>query len=203
MGKNTRFLDIGHGFPTLIANSKLMTVKFFPLFAGLILCAGVSCKKSSSGGSGSYHVTATVDGKAETFNVNAIGDKISTQGVTAINIAGDVTSNVTGESITVSISTVQNNPQPIRVGTYSDTSTTFNVVGGYNKSLSESYLAGTGIYQSYSQSMTLNHFKLVITAYDSSSIKGTFSGDFVNTSNIPIVKKSITNGDFYVKVVKF
>ena len=40
--------------------------------------------------------------------------------------------------------------------------------------------------------------KIVITAIDSSTVKGTFSGDFYYMGDISGAKKTITNGDFYV-----
>jgi len=170
------------------------------LFAGLLLCAGISCKKSNSGSSGSYHVTATVDGKAEKFNVNAIADKITVQGVTSLTLTGFVTNSPTGETITLNVSTIYGRPLPIKAGTYSDTTTLYDVDGFYQTSMSDMYEAGTSISQSAGTAI-VNHFKLVITSLDSSSIKGTFSGDFIGGIGSDQPKKTITNGDFYVKLL--
>jgi hypothetical protein len=177
-------------------------VKQFLLFAGLLLCAGISCKKSNSGG-GSYHVTATVDGKAETFNVNVVADKITTQGVTSLSIVGFVTSSPTGETMSLNLSTIYGHPLPIKVGTYSDTSTLFNVSGIYQTSITDAYLAGTSVFQASGSGSpaVVNHFKLVISALDSTSIKGTFSGDFFSGGGTDQPKKAITSGDFYAKLI--
>jgi len=148
-------------------------------------------------------VTATIDGKAVKFNVNAIADKIAVPGVTSLNITGFVTNSPTGETIALSVSNVYGRPQPIKVGTYSDTSTLYDVSGSYQTSLTDSYAAGTTVFQfnGSASPAVVNHFKLVITSLDSNSVKGTFSGDFFSGGGTDQPKKTITNGDFYVKLL--
>ena len=169
-------------------------------FAALLLGLAVSCKKSNSG-STSYHVTATIDGKNETFNVSPAATRTYIGGATYIAISGLATSSPTGGLLELGLS---NNPggPAIKAGTYTDTSTIFTVTGLYQVSTSEQYAAGTVVFFGTSgggNPPLTNHFKLVITSVDSTSIKGTFSGDFFTGASTSGTKKTVTNGDFYVK----
>lgn len=169
-------------------------------FAALLLGAFISCKKNNSGSSASYHVTATVNGKAETFNVNDVATKVSLGGATYISITGFVTSSPTGETLSLGLSNNAGGPA-IKAGTYADTSTRYEVTGIYQSSITQQYLAGSNVFINAQGGGTplTNHFVLVVTAIDSSSIKGTFSGDYFIAGSPGSDKKTITNGDFYVK----
>lgn len=170
-------------------------------FAALLLGLGISCNKSNSG-STSYHVTATIDGKNETFNVSPAATRTYIGGATYIAVSGLATSSPTGGMLELGLS---NNPggPAIKAGTYSDTSSVFTLNGIYQVSTSEQYAAGSivvfGTTGGVNPPIT-NHFKLVITSIDSTSIKGTFSGDYYAGGSTAGAKKTITNGDFYAKI---
>lgn len=156
----------------------------------------LSCKKSNSGPSSSYHMTATVNGTAKTFNIGTIATKITNGNVTLITITG-FGSTTTGEALTV---TIDNGfgASTIGAGTYSDTTAKFDVGGTYLISAGQQFVAGTSVVQTMGAVIT-NHLKLIITAMDSQTIRGTFSGDYYYNGDPTSSKKTITNGDFYAK----
>jgi hypothetical protein len=170
------------------------------LFAMLLVGAGLACKKGNSGGS--FHVTATINGKNETFNVSAVATRLTIAGATHISIGGLATSTPTGEAVQMQLASHPGGPA-IKVGTYTDTTTQYDLVGIYWVDVYHGYLAGTSIYQGSlggASAPVTNHFKLVITAMDSSSIKGSFSGDYYAAGSTDSAKKTVTNGDFYVQM---
>lgn len=170
-------------------------------FVILFSCAGLSCKKGNSGG-GSYHLTATINGKNETFNVSPIATRISIGGNTYISIGGLAIQSPTGEMLQLGLSTHPGGAA-IKAGTYMDTTTQFDVTGLYSVKLGEAYEGGSSIYQSSlggASAPIRNHFRLVISSIDSSSIRGTFSGDCFYAASTDSAVKTITNGDFFVKI---
>jgi len=171
--------------------------KIFTLSLCLAIIS-ISCKKSGSGGStSSYYMKATIDGTAKTFNVDALGQKFTSGGVTFIGASGNVTtptSSLEGMGITINNSPSQ---KPIVAGTYSETASPDFAAGAVYNPGSATIVYGTGLYP------TTNPLKIIITAIDNSTIKGTFSGDFYysnsSTQQIGPTKKTVTNGEFYVK----
>ena len=184
-----------------MANSKLNTVKKILLFSTLFVCVFASCKKNNSGSSSNYHFTATIDGKAETFNVSPFIFKVTNSGISQIAIEGfTATTASSGEVLAISWANTGLGAASFTTGTYSDTASNYSITGVYNPSVSQSFVGG---YQStgYGSSIGvtgLNHLKLVITSLDSTAVKGTFSGDFYYNADLSGAKKSITNGDFFV-----
>jgi hypothetical protein len=160
----------------------------------------VSCKKNS-GSSSSYHFTATIDGKAQTFNVSPLATRVSAFGLTEIAIDGF---NGTGSSNiqVLSIGWTAEPPSTAKFGTgnWSDTSQNYATIGTYVVSTNEQYVTGSGVTGAATVSGTkgINDLKITITSLDSTAVKGTFSGDFYFMGDISGTKKTITNGDFYV-----
>ncbi|HEV3325066.1 MAG TPA: hypothetical protein VG052_05655 [Puia sp.] len=161
------------------------------LLAGLSFC----CKKSNS--SASYHLTATIDGQARAFNTNLTatwaGSNIAFSG------ASSATSSPGEELLFALIGSPQQPSFP--VGSYPDTASGFDVQATYRQTLTSQYEAGTptaGTALVTGKTIT-NHFTLIITAIDTVSIKGTFSGDYFLDGSPANAKVTITNGDFYAK----
>src|ERR1700748_1422653 len=79
------FLDLRH---TPNANAMKKTL----LLAALALGIFASCKKHNPAGGttnfGSYHLTATIDGKNLTFNANLAATKVTSSGETSVAITG-------------------------------------------------------------------------------------------------------------------
>ncbi|HEY4108317.1 hypothetical protein [Puia sp.] len=125
----------------------------------------VSCKKNS-GSSSSYHVTATIDGKAQTFNVSPLATRLSAFGITEIAIEGF---NGTGTSNTqaLSIGWTAEPPSTAKFGpgTWSDTSQSYGTIGAYVVSTNEQYVTGSGVTGVATTSGTKGLNDLKITIY--------------------------------------
>jgi len=154
----------------------------------------VSCKKSNSGSSG-YHVTASADGSGKAFNTAPTASKITNTGFTQITIDGFTNAGV--ESMNLIIDNAPSG-KPLAAGTYTDTTSAFDVALFYTQNTTTAYAGGTSVTTGASVTIQ-NHVKIVITSIDSTAIKGTFSGDVFLNGDVTAAKKTITNGDFYVK----
>ncbi len=169
----------------------------------ILFCVSISlfpsCKKNNSGPDtpATYHISCMIDGVKESFNVGPQAKNVGDGTQAFLEIMGSLDS--TG-SEAISIGVTKNNDfnNAVAVGTYSDTGAAYSTYLGYSvASISSTYQAGNIIVSSGSVTV-VNHLKLVITSIDATGIKGTFSGDvFVLYLNL---KKTITNGDFYIKL---
>jgi hypothetical protein len=175
-------------------------VKKITLFSALLVCVFLSCKKSSSNSSSSYHVTATIGGKAETFNVTPVATRLTNGGFTLIAVSGFAAASSTTEVLSLSLT---NDPgqATFKAGTYSDTASGYAIGGVYKATTANQYVAGSSVTQPALGSGTpvTNHFSVIITSIDSATIKGTFSGDYFLYGDPTAAKVTITNGDFYAK----
>jgi hypothetical protein len=165
----------------------------------LLACSFVSCKKGNL--DAHYHLTATIDNKAATFNVNPVASFITFNGFIDILVEGQATSSQTNETLIIGVTSITGGPV-ITPGIYTDTSKNFEVQAVYQVSPSEQYVAGTELYKSTRGGATppiINHFTLVITELDSVSVKGTFSGDLFTGTTTTGTRKTITNCEFYEK----
>ena len=163
-----------------------------------LLCIITSCKKSNSSGS-NYHVTATIGGTAQTFNVSPLATIISNSGYELIAIEGFSSSSSSTQSLALSWNNNVLN-QSFGAATYSDTASNYGIIATYVPAFSQSYVGGSGIEATaIGTGVTIaNHLKIVITAVDSTHVKGTFSGDTYYQGDISGNVKTITNGDFDV-----
>jgi len=162
-----------------------------------------SCSKGDDGGT--YHITCNVDGAATSFNTAALAhiDVDPSGPGRDIIIHG-----LTGPSATAGTFGFALNNVPgydsIKAGVYPDTQTMYEVLASYsgNASSPDDYEAGTSNYQEAVRAgVTLtNHFTVTITSLTAQTVRGTFSGDFYFNGDVKGAKKSITNGDFYVKL---
>jgi hypothetical protein len=182
--KNLRFLD--SLLPALVAFALLMA----------------GCSKSGADGE-TFHVTCTIDGTPTTLNAGTFGHIEYGSGFKSVTINGLTSlTNTAGAMGFIII----NNPgkDSIVAGVYNDATTKFEVLASYspNASAPDDYEAGTSfITEATNLGVSItNHFTASITAITATTIKGTFSGDFYFNGNANGVKKTITNGDFYVKI---
>lgn len=180
----------------------------FTLVAGaatLLLASSIfaSCSKGDSGGT--YHITCTIDGASTSFNTAALAHIDAEPSGPGRDI---IIHGLTGASATAGTFgfALNNNPgnDSIKAGVYPDTQTRYEVLASYsdNASSPDDYESGTSNYQEAVRAgVTLtNHFTVTITSLTAQSVKGTFSGDFYFNGDVKGRKKSITNGDFYVKL---
>ena len=166
-------------------------MKYFTLL--FIALSGIlgGCKKDKS--DAVPHITATVDGKPISFNVNATAG-MEVLGFWDYFIITGASDSTKTQSIKITMSPGLS-PQYIKTGTYTDTGTLVPISGVLQDG--SSYLTGSYIATN-AGSNTYNHFVLHIAALDDKIVRGTFSGDFfINGVNSD--KKTITNGDFYIK----
>jgi len=163
-----------------------------------LFSALLSCKKSNSGSSSGYHFTATIDGANHAFNTSPLATKVGNAGYTLLGVDGFTTQ--AGETFAVSIDNTPSG-KPIVAGTYTDTTSDFDVSFVYVVNSSTQYVGGTNETQmAVGAGVTVqNHVKIVITSIDGTSIKGTFSGDGFLNADVTGAKKTVTNGDFYAK----
>lgn len=155
-----------------------------------------SCKKSNSGSSSSYHFTATIDGTAQTFNTSPLATRLTAYGITQVAIEGfngSSSSNIQTLTVGWQSSTPGTN---FGVGTWTDSSQKYSVVGVYAPVTLQDYASGNAV--TAGTNYAGNHLKITITSIDSTAVKGTFSGDFFLQGSLSGTKKTVTNGDFYV-----
>jgi len=160
----------------------------------------LSCKKSNSGSpSGSYHVTASIAGSAKTFNLSTVATTVGSGSNVNLGITG-IASATTGESMGVAITNTPSG-KPIVAGTYTDTSSKFAVSMVYRMTTTVQYVNTNDITNQAANNGTpvVNHMKIVITAIDAATVKGTFSGDLYLNGDATAAKKTVTSGDFYAK----
>lgn len=150
------------------------------------------CKKDKA--DDTPHFTAIVDGKPMSFNVNASASAqiIGFWDYFVITGAAD-------SAATASIKLTMNPglSYQFNTGTYTDTDTVMYISGGLLQN-GNAYQAGSYIAKN-AGTATYNHFVLKITALNDNVVSGTFSGDFFITG-VNSNKKTITNGDFYIKL---
>jgi hypothetical protein len=176
-----------------------MTLKKAIPFFALALCVFASCKKNNSSSNGNYHFTATIDGKAQTFNVSPLATIATNSGYSIIGIEGFTAASSTTQVLALSwtntaLGTI------FTTGTYNDTASKYAIGAIYNPTATESYGAGSGVTGDLTgtNATGINRLKIIITSLDSTAVKGTFSGDFFFNGDPTEAKKTVTNGDFYV-----
>lgn len=161
-----------------------------------ITLLSIACKKSGSSSS-TYYLKANVNDTAKTFNVYAAAHLDTMGGFTTLNIVGDVTSPQNLESINLAINNTPSN-KPIVAGTYVETSTDFVVGAVYNPGSS------TVVYGAPVSPAPTNPLTITITAIDKNTVKGTFGGDLyytnITTGTYGSTKRTLTNGEFYLKI---
>jgi hypothetical protein len=201
----------GHSFYT--THPETRTMKKIPCSCSIIVNGSMlllifafilsSCSKGDDGGT--YHITCKIDGVATSFNTAALahidvdpsgpGRDIIIHGLTG----GSAIAGTFGFALT-------NVPgyDSIKAGVYPDTQTKYEVLASYSGNVSspDDYEAGTSNYQEAVRAgvVLTNHFTLTITSLNAQAVSGTFNGDFYFNGDVKGAKKSITNGDFYVKL---
>jgi len=165
-----------------------------------ILITG-ACSKSSS--STAYHITCKIDGVPTSFNVNIKGGRqIWSYPVYQTIISGWQTADSSSGNFGIAIATQDtiNN-----VGNYIDTTVGYNIGSSFlsdGRYSQQDYSAGSYLYVlAHGAGIDLqNHLVIKVTLSTAHEIKGTFNGDFYYGANPTLAKKTITDGDFYVKI---
>ncbi|HTQ63557.1 MAG TPA: hypothetical protein VMI12_02115 [Puia sp.] len=169
----------------------------------------ISCKKSNPAGGvtnfDAQHLTCTIDGQPMIFNARLQATRTTTPTatypLTVIAITGYLGqsgSNIPGLGIGWDNTSAS---ATFGVGTWSDISSQYSIFGNYVIDSADAWESGTGStgQARLSGYNITNPFKLVITYFDSTEVKGNFSGDFYFFGTVPSQKKTITDGDFVVR----
>ena len=159
-----------------------------PVFALFVFA---SCKKSSSSpSSGTGSISATIDGKAETFNTDALAINSSSNGVYEIAIAGYQGAVGTSDQMGLAIA-----------GTSAITAgSTYTFGTAAPDELSIGYLQSSGTIE-YADDINSNTNVATVTktSLTSTNIQGTFSGMLMLYSGTSsATTKTVTNGKFNV-----
>ena len=179
-------------------------MKIIALLTILITMGFIACKKSDpspdSPASSAYYITATINGTNVTYS-NYTG--AVNRAVGFLNIYGYNSNAInTADGISLMVNNVGINTNfPIIIGAYTDTNNIYrsNINNYWNP-----YSAGLTLQQSGTDyendgamdDTTLNPFTCVITAIDSVSVSGTFSGSvYVGFGS---TGETITNGSFKI-----
>jgi len=185
-------------------------MKITALLSLIVIIGLASCKKSStspSPGSTSsvYYIKATINGTDVVYN-NYTGAINKNVGSLVINgFSSDATATTDGISLAVYIDdTTYYNVVPVTTGTYTDTADyqrgQYNYINPNNASITLQQ-SGTAYVNEFAfdTAASATPFTCTITAIDSVSVSGTFSGK-VYYGNDPrtSIAKTITNGSFYV-----
>lgn len=170
---------------------------------GLVLCS--SCQKETSKVvDTNYHITCKIDGQAASFNVGATAYQIDSLGQTIIALGGADSANTNPKVVSLVIAALQPGAA-ITAREYSDTSSVYGIGSDYIVQTGiEEYQAGYDLPALAQQNnITLaNHLKITIKEITDITIRGSFSGDYYLNGDINSSKKTLTNGDFFVKIMK-
>jgi hypothetical protein len=174
---------------------KKIVVSALILFS--LLCA---CKKNND----SYYIRCTINGVARTFNVNTYAhhetDPVSQR--KGIGMGGHATSDLEGDWFGFWVDNIPSG-NAIIAGTYTGTMTDFGLLGTFTDDAAGfDWYGGSSVEEdAVTYGVTIsNHFTLTIQSIDGKAIRGTFSGDFYADGDVQNgAKKSITNGEFYLK----
>lgn len=159
---------------------RLLLLPCFLLFALL------SCKKSStSPGSVTGTMTATINGTAQTFNVGAIANLQSSGGTYTLGMEGLSAASGSANSMIISITSSSS----IVAGTYTAASTQADV----------SYTQDNNNVYQYDGSNGSNA-SVVIKSISSTSVSGTFTGTLELINGTGVSSVAITNGTFNLKI---
>ncbi|MDP4150376.1 MAG: hypothetical protein Q8927_01290 [Bacteroidota bacterium] len=157
-----------------------------------------ACKKSSSA---SYSFTANVGGTSTSFNQAAYAVVEAPLGQPVIIVQG-VANGQAGKSLMLSVSNSSNTNPIVKGHAYVDTDPDWNVEGIYSESGTSIFFAGNDLANAALNSgVTIaHHLTVTFTSIDSTSVKGTFSGDFFQGDDPHGKISSFTNGTFNVKI---
>jgi hypothetical protein len=176
-------------------------MKKWYLFCIVAVCALVSCKKDKD--DDSFHITCKIDGVSKTFNEAIVGIK-GTPEAKGIVISGASKLSADAEGFAFILNEIDNENN-IAAGTYTDESTTFQLLANYyGGSDAFDYHAGTEMYAEsvHYNTPIVNHFIVAVTSIDNNTVRGTFSGDFYLDGDVKGQKRSVTDGSFYVKLTE-
>ena len=174
---------------------------FFPLIAIASLFQFPSCHKDN-GVDNNYHISFTVDGVARKYSLYTFAHLDTLSGYIELSAGGTDSPTSLDNSMAFYVNNYPGNTA-ITTGEYADNSVNFEVLSTYTEN-GEEYEAGQSIAEeAVNQNFVIpHHFKIIITAIDKSSVRGTFSGDHFKFGTLATTpKRSIANGEFHLKLL--
>jgi hypothetical protein len=169
------------------------------LLALLLVTLFSACKKDND----TYYIRCNIDGVARTFNVMTFAhvEIDPTTQRKGIGTGGQATSDTDGDWFGFWVDNIPSGNE-ITAGTYTGTMADFGLLGTFTDATAgHDWEGGSSVEEdavTYSAPIT-NHFTVTIQAIDGNTIKGIFSGDFYAEGDPREAKKSVTNGEFYLK----
>jgi hypothetical protein len=166
-------------------------------FSFLIVLLFSACTKSNS----DYFLKCTIDGTTKTFNFQSIARRNAGNGFASVE-AGGFNRQGSEENIGFIIIN-QPSANPIVAGTYTDNSSTFEILATYSLGANgPDYEAGATVRENATTSgVTLNRpFSITVTSITNDEVRGRFTGDFYLNGEPQAARKIITDGEFYLKL---
>lgn len=162
------------------------------------IIAFTSCKKGSSG-SNKYHVSFTVNGTNKVFTGYVAAHFDTTLNTVSLTVLGADSSTAFDNYFGFYLDNYTGGA-PIISGQYTDAMTNYTLLSNYTVNGVEHDAGQTVASEAVINNVTIaNHFKATITSITSTTVSGTFSGDFYQDGDVVNgTKLTITNGDFYV-----
>ncbi len=156
-----------------------------------------SCNKDKNNDP-DYFVTCKINGVETEFNSSNYAEvQYAGTSPSGILINGAVDVGGTAGAFTITITSL-----PITEREYTDAESNQNIVAIYSQDASTHFEAGTMVYQNTLRNgVTLvNHLRIRLTSITSAEVRGQFSGDFYQDGEALSPMKTITEGEFFVKV---
>lgn len=169
----------------------------------LISCFLLSCSKEESiVEDRNYHLSCSIDGVAMTFNVNSGAVELNDNGSWLLGFGGINADSANAATLAIGIYATQPGIK-VPAGTYTDNGTSFQLMSTFSDVFNQvDYNAGQEMYNiAQAAGATIaNHLQVQVTELNDKFIRGKFSGDYYESSEIEGSIKRITNGDFYLLI---
>ena len=158
-----------------------------------------SCKKDKA--DESFHLSCKIDGQTASFNTASFAGHLTNEAGTGFTFGGLTAATASGDALGFVIIDM-GATEKLGAGTYADSSTKFEILTTFTTGADgHAYEAGSTVFQQTNESSDIaNHLKVSITSVTNETVRGTFSGDFFLEGDPTGAKKTITNGDFYLKL---
>jgi hypothetical protein len=183
---------------SLLINQQTLSMKKIFLIPAFFLLLLISCKKD--GQDQNYYVRFSADGVSKSFTGYVFAHEEVISGYTTLAVNGATSPTSFDDYMGFYI---DNFPTAAAIlpGIYLDNSPDYTLLSTYNINGLEYEAGETVAENAINDGITIaNHFTVNITEKTSTTIRGTFSGDFYFEADVQNGDKiTITNGEFYAK----
>jgi hypothetical protein len=162
-----------------------------------------SCSKEKSVAEDTnYHLTCSIDGVPTRFNVNSGAIELNQGGFWVLGMGGISADSANAPTLALGIYATETGKK-VPAGSYTDNGTTFQLLSTYSDVQQQiDYSAGQDMYNQANQAgFTIqNHLQIQVIELTDKIVRGTFSGDYFEDSELDGTIKKITNGDYYLLI---